>query len=151
MSNTTMPTMVRSLVGPYRSARSKEPVVVPDVEQSDGVSIVSIPKDRNDRIKMIDEWKETRKKKTPNDISCSDSVLSDITFSAAPSSVPKEIRGSTVGKASTHEFILECDNGERIYVPSIQGMVIKSRCQHVRFCLETNKSNNKNNSGGETI
>lgn len=133
--------MVRSLVGSYRASRSKEPVVVPDVEEKETVSIVSLPKDRTERIKTIDNWKESRKKKNVNDISCSDSVLSDISFSATPSSVPKEISGSSVGRASTHEFLLECDNGERIYVPSPQGMMIKSRCQYVQVALETKKNN----------
>ena len=135
--------MVRSFVGSYRASRSKEPVVVvPDIDQNGSVSIVSIPKDRSERIKMIDDWKESRKKKV-GEISCADSVMSDVTFSMAPKpTVPKEISGSFVGKASTHDFILECENGERIYVPSSQGMVIKARCQHFRFLLETNKTNN---------
>jgi len=140
--------MVRSLVGSYRVSRSKESVVVPDVEQHDSVSIVSIPKERNERIKAIDSWKETRKKKTTSD---ADSVLSDISFSTAPSSVPKEISGSSIGKASIHEFLLECENGERIYIPNLQGMVIKSRCQHLRFALETNKNNGKFWGGSDSV
>ena len=127
------------MFGSYRASRSKVPEIVPDVDTTDSVSIVSIPKDRSERIKMIDGWKETRKKKS-SEMSVADSVLSDVSFNAKPT-VPKEISSSSIDKSSTHEFLLECENGERIYVPSSQGMIIKSRCQHFRFSLETNKSN----------
>ena len=131
--------MVRSLVGSYRPPRA--PVVVPDVEQKDSVSIVSMPKDRSERIRMIDGWKDTRKKKN-GDMSCADSILSDISFNPAPPVVSKgEISGSFSGKGFTHEFLIECENGERIYVPRLQGMAIKSRCQHFRSALDSKNSN----------
>lgn len=138
--------MVKSFAD-YRASR-KEPVPIkgwkkneiPDADQHDAVSIVSLPTDNSERIKMIDGWKENRKKKK-NEISSTDSVLSDITFSTTRS-VSKEISSPSSCKKSTHDFILECDNGERIYVPSIQGMVIKSRCRHLMLTLENNRTNN---------
>jgi hypothetical protein len=130
--------MVKSFTG-YRASR-KEPVPITDVDQHDAVSILSLPTNRSERIKMIDGWKETRKKKK-NEISSADSVLSDITFSTTRT-VSKEISCPSICKQSTHDFILECDNGERIYVPSMQGMVIKSRCRHLMLTLETNRTNN---------
>ena len=143
--------MVKSFVG-YRASHkdpvpihgwkvnmTKKPVPIPDADQHDAVSIVSLPADKSERIKMIDGWKENRKKKK-NEISSADSVLSDITFSTTRT-VSKEISAPSICKQSTHDFILECDNGERIYVPSMQGMIIKSRCRHLMLTLEKNRTN----------
>jgi hypothetical protein len=88
--------MVKSFTG-YRASR-KEPVPITDVDQHDAVSILSLPTNRSERIKMIDGWKETRKKKK-NEISSADSVLSDITFSTTRT-VSKEISCPSICKQS---------------------------------------------------
>jgi len=115
-------------------------MAMPNVDQHDTISIISIPPDRVQRIKMIDTWRETRKKNS--DISSAQSVLSDVTFNMTPMVPPKEISDSSDSQSSTHDFILECDNGERIYVPSLQGMVIKARCPDLRLSLEINRTKN---------
>eukprot|EP00535_Pseudo-nitzschia_heimii_P006603 CAMPEP_0197178052 /NCGR_PEP_ID=MMETSP1423-20130617/3446_1 /TAXON_ID=476441 /ORGANISM="Pseudo-nitzschia heimii, Strain UNC1101" /LENGTH=580 /DNA_ID=CAMNT_0042627707 /DNA_START=31 /DNA_END=1773 /DNA_ORIENTATION=- len=129
--------MAKRLLG--IGATRKEVEVIPDLVNGkpDSASILSIPTDRSERIKVIDGWKEKRKKR--NDVSSADSVLSDVTFSMAPTAPPRVIHNSPRNISSTDEFILECDNGERIYVPSAQGVAIKSRCRYLRQSLETNK------------
>lgn len=136
--------MVKGLLG-YGSSRSNESEVIPDVDRhNDIVSI--LPTDRSERIKTIDNWKEKRKKN--NDFSCADSVLSDVTFSTkGPKAVRTEISHHASDRSSnshTHDFILECDNGERIYVPSVQGKIIKSRCRSLLLSLERNRRNTNN-------
>jgi hypothetical protein len=44
------------------------------------------------------------------------------------------LNGDSTGN---HEFIIHCKNNERVYVPSIQGKLIKSRCKHFRVLLRS--------------
>ena len=122
----------------YRpSGRKEQHVVIPDVDHQEAVSIVSLPTDRSDRIKVLNKWNEDRKKAEMT--SSNDSVLSDVTFSDATFSMKKPQKpasNTSVREAFGHDFILECENGERIFVPSMQGMLIKSHCRHIRKCLE---------------
>ena len=116
----------------FRASR-KAPLIVATADQDDAVSIVSIATNRSQRFNSTDNWKETRKK-IKNDNSSSRSVMSDVTCHTM-SAVPEDNNESLDSTSSTHEFIVECENGERIYVPSMQGELIKSRCRHFRVSL----------------
>jgi hypothetical protein len=44
---------------------------------------------------------------------------------------------SSLNPTGNHEFIVHCKNNERVYVPSMQGKLIKSRCRHFRVLLRS--------------
>jgi hypothetical protein len=37
--------------------------------------------------------------------------------------------------AASHEFLIQCKNGEMVFVPSNQGKAIKTRCRHFKYLL----------------
>jgi hypothetical protein len=56
--------------------------------------------------------------------------------------------------AESHEFLIQCQNGEIVFVPSNQGKAIKTRCRHFRYLLglgiSTPPSSASTTNGGES-
>jgi len=72
------------------------------------------------------------------------SVVSDVTFNGMLPPVLENDNDENDGddvsldsSTSNHEFIIHCKNNERIYVPSMQGKLIKSRCSYFRLLLRS--------------
>uniref|UniRef100_A0A7S4ANF9 Uncharacterized protein n=1 Tax=Pseudo-nitzschia australis TaxID=44445 RepID=A0A7S4ANF9_9STRA len=122
-----------------------------DYAYGDGVSIVSIPTDRSHQFVSLErKHKEssTSKKKKKNDVPCAQIVMSDVSFNSVPPPVEEAIDSFDPSTSPTHEFLVQCDNGERIFVPSRQGMLIKSRCRHFRLALSNRSGSCSLNVGG---
>eukprot|EP00536_Pseudo-nitzschia_multiseries_P010571 jgi/Psemu1/67489/estExt_Genemark1.C_3270030 len=114
------------------------------VEVEDDISIVSIAVDRPHRLQMESKTNGNRNSisKKTDAVPCAQSVMSDVSFNTLPVlfeddlSDDDEFDNSLSDPMSTkHAFLVECNNGEQIYVPSWKGRLIKARCRHFRMAL----------------
>eukprot|EP00537_Pseudo-nitzschia_pungens_P014453 CAMPEP_0172397588 /NCGR_PEP_ID=MMETSP1061-20121228/31524_1 /TAXON_ID=37318 /ORGANISM="Pseudo-nitzschia pungens, Strain cf. pungens" /LENGTH=765 /DNA_ID=CAMNT_0013129817 /DNA_START=80 /DNA_END=2377 /DNA_ORIENTATION=+ len=141
------------LLGFRSSRRASAPArttITQEEGVENGVSIVSIVSDRSMLRSLDQKPRESRnsanlkhKKQQQDAVHCAQSVMSDCSFNTMPATLLEDvspddddIEDFIVDPSSTnHAFLVECSNGEQIYVPSWQGRIIKARCRHFRVAL----------------
>jgi hypothetical protein len=102
-------------------------------DQDEAMSIISVASSNNFWTKHHAMLKQKHAAAAP-------SVMSDVSSHSTILEENEYLQSAEMGDNSpSNEFIIQCKNGEMIFIPNGQGRVIKSRCRHFRFLLSTGR------------